>query len=237
MVLFTEEMGLPVYNRFSVIILTLYLYYGMTYYFVLDTPMEKPHIGIFMIVLALHVLQVVLLKYLHENEHYPFIWLAIILPVILFILIKKIMDKKAEKKAAELNAVMAAAQTDTVELGFRNAKAQAPTTHTIPISAQKPYHMDKHYDSANMNKSMVQGNRNMGNIVQDINMQYDSNSQMQQRTMNVVDNTPDYSSRMSVNQLAPTGQTGIPMDSGYGMIGGPAIIGGYDPYASDMSSF
>ena len=234
MVLFGAEEGLPIYNKFSVIILTMYLYYGMTYYFILDTPMEKPHIGIFICMLAVHVLQVVLLKYLHENEYYPFIWLVIILPVVLFILGKKIMDnrrKKAEKRAALAAVAAQAGKEDTVGLGFRNAKPQRPSNHSVPISGQKPQHMNNHYDSANMNKTMVKGNRNMGNIVQDIEMSYDPNSADGQRTMNVVDNTPDYSSRMSVNQLAPTGQTG------YGMIGGPAMVGGFDPYASDMSSF
>ena len=240
MVLFGAEEGLPIYNRFSVIILILTLYYGMTYYFVLDTPMEKPHIGIFMIMMAVHVLHIVLLKYLHENEHYPLMWLAIILPVVLFILIKKIMDnkrKKAEKKAALAAVAQQAQQADPVELGFRNAKPQAPTNHSIPTSAQRPHHMNNHYDSANMNKSLKVGNRNMGNIVQDIDMQYDPNSTGNQRTMNVVDNTPDYSSRQSVNQLAPTSQTGMPQgDAGYGLIGGPSV-GGFDQYSADFGSF
>ena len=237
MVLFGAEEGLPIYNRFSVMILTMYLYYGMSYYFVLDTPMEKPHIGIFMIVMALHILQVVLIKYLHENEYYPFIWLVIILPVVLFILAKKIMDnrrKKAEKRAA-LRAAAAQAQVDPVELGFRNAKPQRPTNHSVPINAHKPQHMNNHYDSANMNKgSLKKQNRNLGNIIQDIDMQYDPNGMGGQRTMNVVDNTPDYSSRMSINQLAPTGHTGMP---NLGTIGGPAMVGGFDAYATDFSSF
>ena len=240
MTLFTDEIG-PIYNRFSVIVLVMYLYYGMSYYFVLDTPMTKPHIGIFMIAMAVHILQVVLIKYLHENEHYPFIWLAIILPVVLFILFKKIMDNKrmkAEKRRALSEAMQNASQEDPIDLGFRNAKPQAPTRQSIPMTAQKPQHMNSHYDSANMNKNMVKGNRNMGNIVQDIEMQYDPNNTNSQRTMNQSNNSPDYSTRQSVNQLAPQGHTGMPQgDGGFGMIGGPSMVGGFDPYATNMSSF
>ena len=70
-----EEFESNIFQRFSSIILFVYLYYSLSYYFITDDEINKPHIFFILILLILHLIHIIclnimikILNHIHKFE-------------------------------------------------------------------------------------------------------------------------------------------------------------------------
>lgn len=127
---FIQEDEELIFNRFSFILLSTFLYYGLSYYFLGSPDMKKPKFFIYLLLLILHILHVVLLKFLHYKEEYALLWLSVLLPLVFFIIYSKYSKhqkrKRDEKKQKEEQEKQS--QKEMFEASMPNRKPQQPTT-------------------------------------------------------------------------------------------------------------
>lgn len=240
--IFNEDEEFIAY-RFSSILLFIFIYYSLSYYFILADPIQKPHISIAMIMIILHISHIILLKFLHGRGDYMYTWIAAILPLILYLLYSKYkgyMQRKADKKKKEMYAEFKKQQGND---GGINATPQHPNAHPMrsqeyvglksnnqvqnqpqqlqPIRSVLPTTMPNPVQIAQQSQmnDMFSNSRSMSNMQQDI--QYDPNSVSGMRTNNTV-----------TEQIQPMQQ----LDSMIGMNAGNDMLG-FDPYSSSLASF
>lgn len=88
-----EEFESNIFQRFSSIILFVYLYYSLSYYFITDDEINKPHIFFILILLILHLIHIICLKILHKNNLVSYSWLLAMAPLVLYLLYTKYKER------------------------------------------------------------------------------------------------------------------------------------------------
>lgn len=88
-----EEFENNIFQRFSSIILFVYLYYSLSYYFITDDKINKPHIFFILILLILHLIHIICLKILHKNNLITYSWILAMAPLVLYLLYIKYKER------------------------------------------------------------------------------------------------------------------------------------------------
>lgn len=99
-----EEYEDNVFLRFSSILLFIYIYYSLSYYFLTDKVINKPHIFFVILLLFLHLIHILLLKFLYINDLQTYAWIAAMAPLVIYLLYSKYKEvvKRKEKQKEEL---------------------------------------------------------------------------------------------------------------------------------------
>lgn len=87
-----EENEDNIFFRFSSILLFIYIYYSLSYYFLLDNTINKPHIFFIIILLILHLIHIIILKILYKNDLQIYAWLLAMIPLVFYLLYTKYRD-------------------------------------------------------------------------------------------------------------------------------------------------
>jgi len=240
-------------HKFSSVLLFVFLYYSLSYYFLLNENgcLKKPHISYVVIMLILHIIHIILLKFFHTREEHMYMWIVAIVPLLLYLIYSKYqshISKKDEERKAALYAQLKAEQDSNTEQ-FRNAKPTGP--NAPPMGGQQyvglqqkggnlPFHQQQHNNPMppqNPPSSMTQlpaiahqgggmtdmfsNNRALSNMSQD--MQYDAGSVNSYRTNNTVSEP--------IQQVQQLDMLAIGNNAGSGG------LSGFDPFGSSFGSF
>jgi len=242
--IFNEEEEFIGY-KFSTVLLFIFIYYSLSYYFLMKSPVQKPHVSKMMIMLILHIIHIILLKFLHQRENYMYMWIAAIVPLVIYMLYSKyqkhIQDKEDAKMAA-MYAQMQAEQDKGTE-NMRNATPQRPNappmqgTQYVGISNngnrlgdQVPYHQLQHNNPlhptnpapARQLPQIAHQPEQMSNVFSNNGPAvYDSDSLNNYRTNNTVSEPIQQMQTLDMNAVG----------------GGAGSMSGFDPYGSSFASF
>lgn len=239
--LFNEEEEF-IGNKFSSVLLFIFLYYSLSYYFLLKTPIQKPHISKVMIMLILHIIHIILLKFFHQRGDYMYMWILAIIPLVLYLLYSKyqkyIQDKENSKMAA-MYASMKSQQSQGTE-NMRNATPQRPNAPPMQgqqyvgihnngtrLGDQVPYHQQQHNiplhptnpEPARQLPQIAHQPEQMSNVFS--NNVYDSDSLNNYRTNNTISEPIQQIQQLDMNTVG----------------GGAGSMSGFDPYSSSFASF
>ena len=237
-------------HKFSSILLFVFLYYSLSYYFLLNENgcLKKPHISKVVIMLILHIIHIILLKFFHTRDEHMYMWIVAIVPLLIYLIYTKYqahISKKEESRKAAMYAQLKAEQEGNSEQ-FRNASPAGPKAP--PMGGQQyaglaskggalPFHQQQHNNPlppqnppATMTQlpaiahqgggmtDMFSNNRALDNMNQD--MQYDARGAQQQNNV-----SQPIQPMQQLDMLAIGGSAGS---------GG---LSGFDPYGSSFSSF
>lgn len=99
-----EEYEENVFLRFSSILLFIYIYYSLSYYFLTDKVIQKPHIFFVILLLFLHLVHILVLKFLYINNLQTYAWIAAMAPLVFYLLYSKYSEivKKRELKKEKM---------------------------------------------------------------------------------------------------------------------------------------
>jgi Ca2+/Na+ antiporter len=195
-------------QKFSTMLIFIFIYYSISYFFILQEPIKKPHISFIFILILLHIIHIIIIKFLHNEEYYVYAWLAIIIPILLYLIYSKYNDYIKQKEKKKYDAMMEQARRevngnhpDLPPQEFRNSMPQQPP--------RAPHHPTSIVD-----EMLMGDNRNMQNMQQDIAIKYDQNDMSGYN-----ERQPEYP------QQRQDLRTNMQDD----------MMGGFDPYASGFS--
>jgi len=113
-----------VLERFSTVIIFVFIYYAMSYYFLNksteDECLKYPALSKVVALLIFHVVHIVILRQLFEQEKTSMMWLVAILPLFLYLLYRKYEEynkREAEKKMKEMYAQIKSQYNITTPVG------------------------------------------------------------------------------------------------------------------------
>ena len=136
-----EEFENNIFQRFSSIILFVYLYYSLSYYFITDDKINKPHIFFILILVILHLIHIICLKILHKNDLITYSWILAMAPLVVFLLYTKYKErvnsyqkKKEEEMMQKLRNQM---NLPDGQPFMRNANPQMPQKQPLQQSGQQ----------------------------------------------------------------------------------------------------
>ena len=137
-----EEFENNIFQRFSSIILFVYLYYSLSYYFITDDKINKPHIFFILILLILHLIHIICLKILHKNDLITYSWILAMAPLVVFLLYTKYKERVnsyQKKKEAEMMQKLRNQMNlpDGQQPFMRNANPQMPQKQPLQQSGQQ----------------------------------------------------------------------------------------------------
>jgi len=180
-----EEYEDNIFLRFSSILLFIYIYYSLSYYFLSEKVIKKPHIFFIILLLFLHLIHIIILKILYINELEIYAWIFAMAPLVLYLLYSKYKDivKKKEqiKEAKMMEKIKKQMQIPDEQQFMRNANPQMPSKPQMQqypqqnpnqqqyIPQQQPRMIEQEPQQQNYNQILEQihGNdRNMQNIQQ-----------------------------------------------------------------------
>ena len=125
--IFNEEAD-GIVQKFSTVILFVFIYYTLSYYFILSNPVNKPHIAHMVMMIIIHIIHIILLKFFHSREEISYMWVIAILPLVLYLCFSKYKmynKRKEEEKKKEMYAQLQ--KENELDPNFtRNARPQAP---------------------------------------------------------------------------------------------------------------
>ena len=244
--LFNEEEEF-IGNKFSSVLLFIFLYYSLSYYFLLKSPIQKPHVSKVMIMLILHIIHIILLKFFHQRGDFMYMWILAIVPLVLYLLYTKYQNHiqmKEEQKMAAMYASMKAQQggEDGTE-NMRNATPQRPNAPPMGgqqyvgihnnggrLGDQVPHHQQQHNAPlhptnpapARQLPQIAHQPEQMSNVFSNNGPpQYDSQSMNNYRTNNTVSEPIQAMQQLDMNAVG----------------GGAGSMSGFDPYGSSFASF
>jgi len=219
-----EEFENNIFQRFSSIILFVYLYYSLSYYFISDTKINKPHIFFILILLILHLIHIITLKILHKNNLVTYSWILAIVPLVFYLLYTKYKERmninnklKEEQMMTKLRN-----QLNIQEENFmRNANPQMPNK---PPQEQYPSQYQQNIPQQQPMKEQYPP-------------QYQQNIPPQQPMVNQLDESRNMENlqqnrgtRINLNQQQNPNQLSERIDQPFEMMG-------VDPYFSGISNF
>jgi hypothetical protein len=233
-------------SRFSTVILFIFVYYSLSYYFLTndDECMKKPHISKVAFLIFFHIVHIILLKILHDNEMVAYMWVAAMLPIFLYLIYTKYIEsikRKEERMMKEMYAQLQAKQGGADPEFIRNAVPQKPPGAPmrgqqfvgVAVNGNKhgdviPHHQMQHNDPLPPSNPMptysappqIARQENMSNTFQQGAPQYDANSINNYRQHNTVSEPIQ---QMQQLDMQP--------------IGGAAGSMGFDPYAGSFAAF
>ena len=238
-------------KRFSTIVFFVFIYYSLSYYFMTKSQdcIKKPHISKILLLLFLHIIHVLLLKYLHNEEMYAYMWIVALLPLFIYMLYTKYTEyqrKKEERKLKEMVAQFQAKQNNSENVEFmRNATPQKP--NAPPMGGKQyvgisnngnrrgdniAYHQQQHNDplppsnptpTYNNPIQIAVQQENMSNTFQQGAPQYDPNAPNNYRQNNTIENSMQPRMNEPLDMQPIGGQAGS--------------LGGFDPYGGAFASF
>jgi hypothetical protein len=124
-----EDIENDFFQRFSSILLFIYLYYSLSYYFLLDDQINKPHIIYILILLIFHLIHIILLKILHNNNLISYSWIFAMIPLIIYLFYTKYMERILlnKQKIKEEMFIQIKKEMQNKQLNFlRNVNSQMP---------------------------------------------------------------------------------------------------------------
>jgi len=134
-----EEYEENPFMRFSSILLFIYIYYSLSYYFLTEKVINKPHIFFIILLLFLHLIHVIVLKFLYINDLHIYAWIFAMAPLVIFLLYSKYKDivkrKEAKKEQMMMAKLKKQMQIPDDQPFMRNANPQMPSK---PQMAQYP---------------------------------------------------------------------------------------------------
>lgn len=222
--IFDEDEDFILY-RFSLITLFVFLYYSLSYFFLYQEPIKKPHFSIFLLMLFLHISHIIFLKFLHVKNYYNVMWMSAIFPIFLYFIyskyIKYIKKQKEQKEQEMYNKIM---EQQKSNINFVNPSAQTMNIHPVRsqeyVSLSKNQHLQPLTQQNNLSNSQNQqmdASRNISNTQQD--MQQGMQQGMQHTNNSIVEEIQHQ-----------------PLDSTIGINAGNDLLG-FDPYSANMASF
>ena len=128
MFFFIEENEENIFERFSSILLSTFLYYTMSYYLLNKDEIEKPGFFIYLSFIILHISHILLLKFLHYKEEYAIMWIVTILPLVIYIIYSKYITYKKKKDQIRKKKMeeKLRKEKEDFESGIPNRKPQQP---------------------------------------------------------------------------------------------------------------
>lgn len=175
-----EEYEDNVFLRFSSILLFIYIYYSLSYYFLTDKIIKKPHIFFIILLLFLHLIHIVLLKFLYINELQTYAWISAMAPLVIYLLYSKyrevVKKKEAEKEKKMMEKIKKQMKIQNNQPFMRNTAPQMPKKPEMNqypqqnpnqqqyIPQQQPRQIQE-YDMPIV-KEMMGNSRNIQNIQQ-----------------------------------------------------------------------
>ena len=230
--------------KFSTVLLFIFMYYSLSYYFLMKSPVQKPHVSKVMMMLILHIIHIILLKFFHQREDYMYMWILAIVPLVLYLLYSKyskhIQDKEDAKMAA-LYAQMQSKQEQGTE-NMRNATPQRPnappmggqqfvgiSNNGTRLGDQMPNHQMQHNNPlhptnpapARQLPQIAYQPEQMSNTFSGGAPQYDSQSMNNNRINNTVSQPIQPMQSLDMNAIG----------------GGAGSMSGFDPFGSSFAAF
>ena len=230
--------------KFSTVLLFIFMYYSLSYYFLMKSPVQKPHVSKVMMMLILHIIHIILLKFFHQREDYMYMWILAIVPLVLYLLYSKYSKHIQDKEDAKMAALYAQMQSKE-EQGtehMRNATPQRPNAPPMGgqqfvgisnngnrLGDQMPNHQMQHNNPlhptnpapARQLPQIARQPEQMSNTFSGGPPQYDSQSMNDYRTNNTVSQPIQPMQSLDMNAIG----------------GGAGSMGGFDPFASSFASF
>jgi len=118
-----------VLERFSTVIIFVFVYYAMSYYFLNKSPEEEclkyPALSKVVALLIFHVVHIVILRQLFEQEKTSIMWLVAILPLFLYLLYRKYEEYNKREQDKKMKAMYAKIQA---QYNITNPTSVDPTT-------------------------------------------------------------------------------------------------------------
>ena len=239
-------------KKFSTIVFFVFIYYTFSYYFLTksDQCIKKPHITKIVGLILFHIIHILAIKYLHNQEMYAYCWIIAIIPIFIYLVYTKyteMMKRKEDRKMKELYAKLQSQQNQGDPEFMRNVVKQGPKKS--PMRGQNfvgiqnngnrrgdnlPYHQQQHndplppdnpvYNNPQVNIAYQPQQENMSNTFQGP-PQYDQNYNNNVRQIN--NNTTQ-------GQIQPLEKVDINPPGGMAGSGG---LMGFDDYGSNFASF
>ena len=235
-------------TRFSSVILFVFIYYSLSYYFITKSEdcLKRPHVSRVIILIILHVLHVIVLKFLHDKEMISYMWLTAMIPLVFYLIYTKYMEnirKKEEKKMKEMYAQLQSQQNQADGEFMRNVTPQKPNAPPLGgqqyvgihnngnrLGDQIPNHQMQHNSplppsnpapTFSQPVQIARQPESMTNTFSQGAPQYDSSSMNNYRTNNTVSEP--------IQHMQPLDMS---------VIGGSAgSLGGFNPYDSNFAPF
>ena len=213
-----EEFESNIFQRFSSIILFVYLYYSLSYYFISDSKINKPHIFFVLILLILHLIHIITLKILHKNDLITYSWILAMAPLVFYLLYIKYKERvninqqlKEQEMMKKLKNQM---NIPDGENFMRNANPQMP---------MKP--PQEQFGQQNPNNQQIMPQQQPRQVMHQQPMvnQLDESRNMENLQQN-------RGARMNLNQQQNPNQISERIDQ-------PSQLMGVDPYFTGLSNF
>lgn len=210
-----EEFENNIFQRFSSIILFVYLYYSLSYYFITDDKINKPHIFFILILLILHLIHIICLKILHKNDLITYSWILAMAPLVVFLLYTKYKERvnlhQKKKEAEMMQKLRNQMNLPDGQPFMRNANPQMPQKQPLQQSGQQnprqqPIIPQQQPREIKPMVNQLDESRNLENLQQNRN------------------------ARVNLNQQQNPNQVSERIDQ-------PADLMGMDPYFNGISNF
>lgn len=221
-----EEYEDNVLLRFSSILLFIYIYYSLSYYFLTDKVINKPHIFFIILMLFLHLIHVIILKFLYINDLQIYAWIFAMAPLVLYLLYSKYKDivnkKELQREAFLMQKLKKQMQIPDEQPFMRNANPQMPSKPQM-----------QQYPQQNPQEQLIMPQQQPRMIEQTQQMNY--NQVLEQihgnnRTMQNIEQNSQIRNSMSDFQDSNQVSEKINMNPGFD-------LSGNDPYFNNMSGF
>lgn len=126
-----EEYEENIFLRFSSILLFIYIYYSLSYYFLTDKVIQKPHIFFVILLLFLHLVHVLVLKFLYINNLQTYAWIAAMAPLVFYLLYSKyseiVKKRELKKEKMMMEKIKKQMQIPDEQPFMRNTAPQMPS--------------------------------------------------------------------------------------------------------------
>lgn len=216
-----EEYEDNLFLRFSSILLFIYIYYSLSYYFLTDKIIKKPHIFFVILLLFLHLIHVLVLKFLYINDLHTYAWIAAMAPLVLYLLYSKYREivkrKEAEKEKKMMAKIKKQMQIADDQPFMRNTAPQIPNKQPAQQYPQQNPNQQQQYPQ--------QQPRRIENYDMPIVNEMNGNS----RNMQNLRQNSQFRTSMSQFQDSNQVSERVDMNTGFN-------LNGDDPYFSGISS-
>lgn len=217
-----EEYEDNVFLRFSSILLFVYIYYSLSYYFLTDKVINKPHIFFVILLLFLHLIHILLLKFLYINDLQIYAWIAAIAPLVFYLLYSKykeiVKKKEIEKEQKMMAKIKKQMEIPDNQPFMRNTAPQMPNKQP---SQQYPQ------QNPNQQQTMPQ---QQPRKIQQYDMPIVNEMTGNSRTIQNMQQNTQIRSSMSQFQDSNQVSEKVEMNTGFN-------LNGDDPYFSGISGF
>lgn len=112
-----------IYYRFPIILISYVFYHIIFYYKLLPETISKPGLFLIFFGITLHIVHVILIKYLHFEEKYTEAWLLLLIPILVILFFSKYSSYRSKRYLAEIEKIK-----QQVKDEYENAMIQVPET-------------------------------------------------------------------------------------------------------------